>query len=146
AERYTEYGAAVAPLLAKVGGQPIFAGRPAETLIGEGEWDLMVLVSYPTRQAFLDMVSSPDYRAIAHLRTEALRRSELRAMDSLAPDELGHLYPSRGRRASNRITAAATDAFSESIRPASGMETSSSQAPATRGRSPEPSEPRTTTA
>src|SRR5262245_58862244 len=89
AERYTEYGAAVAPLLAKVGGRPIFAGRPAETLIGEGEWDLMVLVSYPTRQAFLDMVSSPDYQRIAHLRTEALQRSELRAIDSLEADELG---------------------------------------------------------
>jgi uncharacterized protein (DUF1330 family) len=83
AERYVEYGEAVAPLLARVGGEPIFAGRPAESLIGEGAWDLMILVSYPTRQAFLDMVSSPDYQAIEHLRSEALVRSELRAMDSV---------------------------------------------------------------
>ena len=83
AERYGEYGEAVAPLLEGVGGRAIFAGRPAESLIGEGSWDLMVLVEYPTRQAFLDMVSSPEYRAIAHLRSEALVRSELRAMDSL---------------------------------------------------------------
>lgn len=83
AERYGEYGEAVAPLLEGVGGRAIFAGRPAEALIGEGSWDLMVLVEYPTRQAFLDMVSSPEYQAIAHLRSEALVRSELRAMDSL---------------------------------------------------------------
>jgi uncharacterized protein (DUF1330 family) len=83
AERYAEYGNAVAPILEGVSGRPVFAGRPAESLIGEGSWDLMVLVEYPTRQAFLDMVSSPAYQAIAHLRTEALRRSELRAMDSL---------------------------------------------------------------
>jgi len=82
AERYAEYGIAVAPILESVGGRPVFAARPAEDLIGEGHWDLMVVVEYPTRQAFLDMVSSPDYQAIAHLRTEALRRSELRAMDS----------------------------------------------------------------
>ncbi len=82
AERYGEYGAAVASLLAKVGGRPVFAARPAEHLIGEGHWDLMVVVEYPTRQAFLDMVSSEEYQAIAHLRTEALKRSELRAMDS----------------------------------------------------------------
>jgi uncharacterized protein (DUF1330 family) len=82
AERYAEYGQAVAPLLEGVGGRPVFAAQPAEDLIGEGHWDLMVVVEYPTRQAFLDMVSSPDYQAIAHLRTEALRRSELRAMDS----------------------------------------------------------------
>jgi uncharacterized protein (DUF1330 family) len=85
AERYAEYGTAVAPILDGVGGRPVFAGQPAEALIGEGSWDLMVLVEYPTRQAFLDMVSSPAYQEIAHLRTEALRRSELRAMDSLDP-------------------------------------------------------------
>ena len=83
AERYGEYGEAVAPLFAKAGGKPIFAGRPSEQLIGEGSWDLMLVVSYPTRQAFLDMVSSPDYQAIEHLRSEALLRSELRAMDAI---------------------------------------------------------------
>jgi uncharacterized protein (DUF1330 family) len=87
AERYAEYGTAVAPILEGIGGRPVFAGRPAESLIGEGSWDLMVLVEYPTRQAFLDMVSSPEYQAIAHLRTEALRRSELRAMDPLGPSD-----------------------------------------------------------
>src|SRR3954449_3478313 len=86
AKRYAEYGTAVAPILDGVGGRPVFAGEPAESLIGEGSWDLMVLVEYPTRRAFLDMVSSPEYQAIAHLRTEALRRSELRAMDSLDPN------------------------------------------------------------
>jgi uncharacterized protein (DUF1330 family) len=83
AESYAEYGEAVAPLLERAGGKAIFAGRPAEHLIGEGSWDLMVLVSYPTRQAFLDMVSSSEYQAIAPLRSDALRRSELRAIDSL---------------------------------------------------------------
>ncbi|MGA8216994.1 MAG: DUF1330 domain-containing protein [Solirubrobacterales bacterium] len=86
AESYAEYGTAVAPILDGVGGRPVFAGQPAESLIGEGSWDLMVLVEYPTRQAFLDMVSSPAYQEIAHLRTGALRRSELRAMDSLDPN------------------------------------------------------------
>jgi uncharacterized protein (DUF1330 family) len=89
ADRYGEYGEAVAPLFAGAGGKPIFAGRPTESLIGEGSWDLMVLVSYPTRQAFLDMVSSPEYQAIEHLRTEALVRSELRAMDAIDTDALG---------------------------------------------------------
>jgi uncharacterized protein (DUF1330 family) len=88
AERYGEYGRAVAPLLEGVGGRPVFAGRPAESLIGEGRWDLVIVVEYPTRQAFLDMVSSSDYQAISHLRSEALARSELRAMDSLDAAEL----------------------------------------------------------
>jgi uncharacterized protein (DUF1330 family) len=88
AERYAEYGAAVAPILEGVGGRPVFAGRPSESLIGNGSWDMVLVVEYPTRQAFLDMVSSSEYQAIAHLRSEALVRSELRAMDSLDADEL----------------------------------------------------------
>jgi uncharacterized protein (DUF1330 family) len=88
AERYAEYGTAVAPLLEKAGGKPIFAGRPAEQLIGEGSWDMVLVVSYPTRQAFLDMVSSPEYQAIEHLRSESLKRSELRAMDAFDAAEL----------------------------------------------------------
>ena len=89
AERYAEYGVAVAPLFERAGGRAVFAGQPAEPLIGEGSWDLMLLVEYPTRQAFLDMVSSPEYQEIEHLRSEALVRSELRAMDALDPSELG---------------------------------------------------------
>jgi uncharacterized protein (DUF1330 family) len=88
AERYAEYGAAVAPILEGVGGRPVFAGRPSESLIGSGSWNLVLVVEYPTRQAFLDMVTSPEYQAIAHLRSEALVRTELRAMDSLDADEL----------------------------------------------------------
>jgi uncharacterized protein (DUF1330 family) len=88
AERYAEYGAAVAPLLEKAGGQAIFAGRPSEQLIGEGSWDLVLVVSYPTRQAFLDMVSSPEYQQIEHLRSESLARSELRAMDAIEAADL----------------------------------------------------------
>jgi hypothetical protein len=34
------------------------------------------------------MVSSPEYQEIAHLRSESLVRSELRALDSLDGSEL----------------------------------------------------------
>ena len=88
AERYAEYGTAVAPILERAGGKPVFAGRPAESLIGEGSWDMVLVVSYPTRQAFIDMISSPDYQEIEHLRSESLRRSELRAMDAIDAVEL----------------------------------------------------------
>jgi uncharacterized protein (DUF1330 family) len=88
AERYGEYAAAVAPIFERAGGRAVFAGRPVENLIGDGKWDLMIVAEYPTRQAFLDMVSSPEYQAIEHLRSESLVRSELRAMDSLDPAAL----------------------------------------------------------
>jgi uncharacterized protein (DUF1330 family) len=83
-ERYAEYATAVAPLLEGVGGRIVFAGETAAPLLGEERWDLVALVEYPTRQAFLEMVSSPEYDAIGHLRTEALKRGELHPMDPAA--------------------------------------------------------------
>jgi uncharacterized protein (DUF1330 family) len=80
-ERYLEYGAAVAPLLEKAGGRIVFAGAPSPVLIGTEGWDLVALVEYPSRQAFLDMIGSEEYQAVAHLRTEALAKGELHPLD-----------------------------------------------------------------
>lgn len=81
-ERYAEYGAAVAPLLDGVGGRVVFVGESAPPLLGGDSWDLVALVEYPTRQAFLEMVGSSEYQVIAHLRTEALAAGELHPMDT----------------------------------------------------------------
>jgi uncharacterized protein (DUF1330 family) len=82
-ERYREYAQATAPFLAKVGGRLLGAHRPAPALIGDDfGWDLVALVEYPSRQAFLDMISSPEYQAITHMRTEALRTAALVPMDA----------------------------------------------------------------
>lgn len=80
-ERYLEYGAAVLPLLEKAGGHVVFQGQAAPVVLGNESWDLVLLVEYPTRRAFLEMIQSPDYQAIAHLRTEALAKGELHPLD-----------------------------------------------------------------
>jgi uncharacterized protein (DUF1330 family) len=78
-EKYAQYGAAVAPLLGKAGGTIRYMGNPDELLIGSEAWDSLLLIEYPTRQAFLDMVTSAEYQAIQHLREESLVRSVLYA-------------------------------------------------------------------
>lgn len=83
-ERYAEYGAAVAPILDRLGGRIVFAGDPGVALLGEGSWDMVALVEYPTRGAFLEMVGSDEYQAIAHLRSEALVKGELHPMDPVS--------------------------------------------------------------
>ena len=83
-ERYEEYGAAVAPMLEKVGGRVTFLGSGATALLGDEGWDLVALVEYPTRRAFLEMTGSSEYLAIAHLRTEALDAGELHPIDPAA--------------------------------------------------------------
>jgi uncharacterized protein (DUF1330 family) len=82
-ERYEEYAAAVAPLLEKVGGRIVFAGDSSTALLGDDSWDMVALVEYPNRQAFLDMVASPEYEAVGHLRTEALAKGDLHPMTAV---------------------------------------------------------------
>ncbi|HLM30055.1 MAG TPA: DUF1330 domain-containing protein [Solirubrobacterales bacterium] len=82
-ERSEEYAEAVGPLLEQAGAKVIFAATAAAPLIGPSEWDVVALVEYPTRRVFLEMVSSEKYLEIAHLRTEALDRSELHPLDRL---------------------------------------------------------------
>lgn len=82
-EKYMEYGEAVAPILEGVGGKPVFTATGGRALIGgDRTWDLVLLVRYPSRAAFLEMIGSPGYQAIAHLRTEALTYSELHPLDA----------------------------------------------------------------
>ena len=77
------YAAAAASHLAKADAKVVYAGRLAELLICDQDWDMLILVEYPTRRAFLDMVGSPAYQAIEHLRHDALERSVLYASDPL---------------------------------------------------------------
>jgi len=78
-ESYLKYGEAVAPLLEKVGGKINYSGMADELMIGAEDWDLIALVEYPSRQAFVDMVTSEAYQAIMHFREDALVRSVLYA-------------------------------------------------------------------
>jgi len=77
AESYAKYGELAAPHLKRAGGRVLYAGQGRMTVIGEDGWDEVLLVEYPSRQAFLDMVTHPDYQAITPYRTNALVDSRL---------------------------------------------------------------------
>jgi uncharacterized protein (DUF1330 family) len=78
-EAYGRYSDAVMPLLAKVGGRPVWIGLVRNTVIApEGEaWDQAILVEYPSRQAFIEMTTSEAYQAAARHRSAALADSRL---------------------------------------------------------------------
>jgi uncharacterized protein (DUF1330 family) len=78
-EAYGRYGAEVASHLERVGGRVLLAAAPQESVIGPdpGEWDLVIAVQYPSRAAFLEMVSDPDYLAIHAHRDAAVADSRL---------------------------------------------------------------------
>ena len=78
-EAYLRYSAVALHKVAEVGGKLVWMGSVKGAVIApEGEeWDDAVLVYYPSRQAFLDMLSQPDYRAAAVHRSAALADSRL---------------------------------------------------------------------
>ena len=85
-DAYAVYGRHfAADMHAKYGGEPIWMGRAHHTIIGTEEWDIAILVRYPSRPQFLAMLEDPDYRAIAPIRAAALAHSRLIEMSQLLP-------------------------------------------------------------
>ena len=78
-KEYGEYSTAFQKLLLEHGGRFLYLGRATELLVGTEDWDAVALVEYPSRQVFLQLTSSPDYRAIAPLREQGLERTLLYA-------------------------------------------------------------------
>jgi uncharacterized protein (DUF1330 family) len=74
--------------LTEVGGKVIFLGKAKELLIGHEAWDVLMLVKYPSRKAFLSMVNNPDYLEIHKYRAAAIERSVLYAIDEMGAREL----------------------------------------------------------
>ncbi len=78
-EAYQRYGAVAVVKVVEAGGKILWMANAKLSVIApEGEtWDEAVLVQYPSRAAFVQMVQRPDYLAAAPHRTAALADSRL---------------------------------------------------------------------
>jgi len=78
-EAYERYGRATGPFLEAVGGRVLQAVEGRQTVIGpeELEWDMVLLVEYPSPAKFLEMATNPDYLKIHEHREAALADSRL---------------------------------------------------------------------
>lgn len=63
-ERYLQYHKMAKPILARFGAQILFGGDGLSVLTAgpAGGWDVVVLVQYPSRSAFRNMVADPEYQ------------------------------------------------------------------------------------
>ena len=79
-ESYLRYGREVAPHLERVGATVRYAGTAPAVIIGDGErpwWDAILIVEYPTPQAFIDMVTTQEYAQVHEHRAAGLERGDL---------------------------------------------------------------------
>jgi len=80
---YARYMKEAGKFVEAVGGKVLYLGKPNELLNGEEKWDLLMLVQYPSRKAFLSMVKNPDYLKIHRFREEGVEHAVLYATDPI---------------------------------------------------------------
>jgi uncharacterized protein (DUF1330 family) len=76
-DEYRSYGDVAVAMIEERGGSVIWAGRADQILIGDPseDWDHVLLVQYPSRAAFLEMVGQPAYREAHQHREAGLERT-----------------------------------------------------------------------
>jgi uncharacterized protein (DUF1330 family) len=84
-EGYNTYIKHVNPLLAKVGGKTIWSGKVMKTVIGDytTQPDRILVVYYPSKEAFIEMSISEEYAAIGHHRHLSLEYGGLIATEMM---------------------------------------------------------------
>lgn len=78
-EAYSLYMQEAADCVRAVGAEVIWSGRSVGSLIAppDESWDQVLLVRYPSIDAFMTMIESPEYKGVVKHRTAALRDSRL---------------------------------------------------------------------
>ena len=79
ASEYAKYGDAAVQMVEARGGKVLWMGRADQILIGDAAegWDSVALVQYPSRKAFVEMVSTPEYEQAHEHRESGLERTVL---------------------------------------------------------------------
>jgi uncharacterized protein (DUF1330 family) len=87
-QTYQRYSQNVSVLLKKVGAKVLWTGQVNLTVIGDGinQPNLMLLVEYPSVDKFIEMATSPEYKAIAHDRVMALEYGGLMASSTVGKE------------------------------------------------------------
>ena len=85
-ERYAEYVAHFRRMTGPYAAEVLYLGDGLTALVAEDgqAWDAVLLVRYPSRQVFSEMVRDPEYQGGSHLRTEALSEAVLQATSAWA--------------------------------------------------------------
>ena len=93
AEAYARYSAATEPFLRAVGGRLRVALQAQEAVIGpeDREWDLVLLVEYPSRAKFMEMAANPESVKVHAHREAAIADSRLIPCSDLTESALASL-------------------------------------------------------
>lgn len=88
-DAYRAYGRTTAPILKRVGGRQVWAGKPQVMVTGPQSeaWDICFIAEYPNSDAFIAMVRDPEYREFVKHRTAGVADSRLLRLSPVEPGE-----------------------------------------------------------
>jgi uncharacterized protein (DUF1330 family) len=78
---YVSYTKVAGSAVANVGGKVLYMGKANELLNGDEAWDYVLLIQYPSRKAFLQMIDDPEYLKAHEYRLKACEQAVLYATD-----------------------------------------------------------------
>ena len=73
-EAFARYGEIAGKSLAELGGRVVFSTPVDQVMIGSSDipWDMAAVMYFPTRQAFMEMLSDPSFQSASRHRKAAL--------------------------------------------------------------------------
>ncbi len=90
-DAYNRYAAVVSPMLETLGAVVIWVGSVDHLALQEGgdtDWDVVQLVYYPSRDTFIEMVTSEKYLAANEHRTNGVAKHAILASRTLLLESL----------------------------------------------------------
>lgn len=69
---FNEYIPAVRPIFEELGGRTLYVLKGEQIMIGEADYDYVLVVEFPSPAAAVQLGADPEYQKIAHFREEAL--------------------------------------------------------------------------
>jgi uncharacterized protein (DUF1330 family) len=80
-EEYLRYGAVALTVLERVGGRILWQAEARRTVVGDGRWDEVLAVWYPSAAAFLALANDPELLAARPHRLAGLEEASLICCD-----------------------------------------------------------------
>ncbi len=72
-EAFATYSATAGGFIEALGGRVVFSTPVDQVMIGpDTDWDLAAIMYFPTRSAFMDMLSNPEFQSASRHRKAAL--------------------------------------------------------------------------
>lgn len=86
-EHYARYLAESASFAGDLGVTVEYFGLPRELLTGKEDWDVLMLIRYPSRKAFMELINDPGYLKAHEWREKGVDRAVLYATDPVTSKE-----------------------------------------------------------